>query len=93
LKTGSAYYAPGASAARMAEAIVRDEKQLLPCSAHMTGQYGLNDVYIGVPCVLGSGGVEKVLELELSSAERESLHKSAGEVRTGIDGLKELGIL
>lgn len=93
LKTGSAYYAPGASAARMAEAIVRDEKQLLPCSAHMTGQYGLNDVYIGVPCVLGAEGVEKVIELELSSTEREALHKSAGEVRTGIDGLKELGVL
>ncbi|MEK7795622.1 MAG: malate dehydrogenase [Candidatus Hydrogenedentota bacterium] len=93
LKTGSAYYAPGASAARMAETIVRDEKQLLPCSAHMTGQYGLNDVYIGVPCVLGAEGVEKILELELSSAEHEALHKSASEVRTGIDGLKELGIL
>jgi malate dehydrogenase len=93
LKTGSAYYAPGASAARMAQAIVRDEKQLLPCSAHMTGQYGLNDVYIGAPVVLGKDGVESILELELSDDERTALHKSAGEVRTGIDGLKELGVL
>lgn len=93
LKTGSAYYAPGASAARMAQAIVRDEKQLLPCSAHMTGQYGLNDVYIGAPVVLGKDGVENILELELSDDERSALHNSAGEVRTGIDGLKELGVL
>lgn len=93
LKTGSAYYAPGASAARMVEAILKDEKQLLPCSAHMTGQYGLNDVYIGAPVKLGKGGVEEILELEISAAEREALHNSAKEVQSGIDGLKELSIL
>lgn len=93
LKTGSAYYAPGASAARMAQAIIRDEKQLLPCSAYLTGQYSLEDVYIGVPVTLGKAGVEGILELELSEDERTALHKSAQEVRTGIDGLKELKLL
>ncbi|MCH7908090.1 MAG: malate dehydrogenase, partial [Candidatus Hydrogenedentes bacterium] len=93
LKTGSAYYAPGASAARMAQAIIRDEKQLLPCSALLTGQYGLDDVYIGVPVKLGKAGVEEILELELSDHERSELHKSAEEVRTGINGLKEIGVL
>lgn len=93
LKTGSAYYAPGASAARMAQAVVRDERQLLPCSCYLTGQYGLKDVYIGVPVVLGANGVEQIIELDLSDDERTALHKSAEEVRTGIDGLKEKGIL
>ncbi len=93
LKTGSAYYAPGASAARMAQSILRDEKQVLPCSAHLTGQYGLEDVYIGVPVKLGKAGVEEILELELTDDEKAALHNSAKEVRTGIDGLKELGIL
>lgn len=93
LKTGSAYYAPAASAVRMVQSIVRDEKQLLPCAALLTGQYGLDDIYMGVPCTLGRDGVEQILELEISEADRQSLHRSAGEVRTGIDGLKELGIL
>ena len=93
LKTGSAYYAPGASAARMAQAIVRDEKQLLPCATLLEGQYGLEDVYIGVPCMLGKGGVEKIVELDLTDAQREELHKSADEVRQGINGLKEVGVL
>ena len=93
LKTGSAYYAPAASAARMVQAIVRDEKQLLPCAAYLTGQYGLEDIYMGVPCLLGKGGVERILELEISEADQASLHKSAQEVRTGISALQERGIL
>lgn len=93
LKTGSAYYAPGASSARMVEAILRDEKQILPCAAYLTGQYGLNDIYMGVPCRLGRNGVEEILELEISDADRQSLHKSADEVRKGIEGLQELGVL
>jgi malate dehydrogenase len=93
LKTGSAYYAPAASAVRMAQSIIRDEKQLLPCAALLTGQYGLDDIYMGVPCILGKDGVEKILELEISDADRASLHKSAEEVRTGIKGLEEVGIL
>ncbi len=93
LKTGSAYYAPAASAARMVQSVIRDEKQLLPCAALLTGQYGLNDIFMGVPCVLGANGVEQILELEISEADQQSLHRSAGEVQSGIDGLKELGIL
>lgn len=93
LKTGSAYYAPAASAVRMAQSVIRDEKQLLPCAALLTGQYGLNDIYMGVPCVLGKDGVEKILELDITEAELASLHKSAEEVRTGIKGLEEVGIL
>jgi malate dehydrogenase len=93
LKTGSAYYAPGASAVRMAQSILRDEKQLLPCAALLTGQYGLEDIYMGVPCTLGKDGVERILELDITDAERASLHKSAEEVRTGIAGLEERGIL
>ena len=93
LKTGSAYYAPAASAVRMVQSVLRDEKQLLPCAALLTGEYGLSDIFMGVPCMLGAAGVEKVLELEISEADRASLHRSAAEVRSGIDGLKELGIL
>lgn len=93
LKTGSAFYAPGAAAARMAEAIIRDEKQILPCAAYLTGQYGLQDIYMGVPCRLGKEGVEEILELEISDEDSASLHNSANEVRTGISGLVELGVL
>jgi malate dehydrogenase len=93
LKTGSAYYAPAASAVRMAQSIIRDEKQLLPCAALLTGQYGLDDIYMGVPCVLGKDGVEKILELDISDADLASLHKSAEEVRTGIQELKNAGVL
>src|SRR5690606_11696871 len=93
LKTGSAYYAPGASAARMAQSIERDEEPRVPCAAYLTGQYGLNDVYIGVPVVLGEDGVERIIELDLTEAQSAELHKSAGEVQTRIDGLKEVGLL
>ncbi len=93
LKTGSAFYAPGASAARMAQSIVRDEKQLLPCSAYLAGQYGLDDLYLGVPVHLGKDGVESIVELAISDDERAALHRSAEEVRSGIRGLKEVGVL
>ncbi len=93
LKTGSAYYAAGASVATMVQSILRDEKQLLPCSAYLTGQYGLNDLYVGVPVRLGKEGVEAVVELPLSDGERAALHKSAEEVRVGIEKLRELNIL
>lgn len=93
LKTGSAFYAPGASAARMVQSVIRDEKQLLPCSALLSGEYGLDDVYIGVPVRLGKHGVEQIVELTLTDDERAALHRSAHEVRTGIDGLKQLNVL
>ncbi|MBD3168563.1 MAG: malate dehydrogenase [candidate division Zixibacteria bacterium] len=88
LKTGSAYYAPAAASVQMVDAVLSDRKRVLPLSAHLTGQYGINDLYIGVPAVLGADGVEKVIELELGKEELESLQKSAGIYK---DMLKVLG--
>ena len=93
LKTGSAYYAPAASVARMVQCILNDERQILPCSAFLTGQYGLKDVFVGVPVRLGEGGVEEIIELDLTTAQTEALHKSAAAVREGIQSLKNLGLL
>jgi len=93
LKTGSAFYAPGASAARMVQSIVRDERQLLPCSAYLTGQYGLNDIYMGVPVKLGKGGVGEIVPLPISDKDTAALHKSAEEVRAGINALRDLKVL
>jgi len=88
LKTGSAYYAPAAASAEMVKAVLGDEKKLLPASAHLTGQYGLSDLYIGVPVVLGANGVEKIVELKLEKEEKEALTKSAGTYK---EMLKFLG--
>ena len=76
LERGSAFYAPGSAAAIMAESVIQDRKRLIPASTLLSGEYGLDDVYIGVPVILGSSGVEKIIELELSSQELESLQKS-----------------
>ncbi len=84
LKTGSAYYAPGAAVAEMVEAIVRDKKRLMPCSVLLQGEYGLRDVFIGVPIILGKNGMERIVELKLTDEELKSLHQSAEEVRKGI---------
>src|SRR5207302_3173935 len=65
LKTGSAYYAPASSAIAMAESYLKDKKRVLPCAAHLTGQYGVNDLYVGVPAVIGTGGVERIVEIKL----------------------------
>jgi malate dehydrogenase len=83
LKTGSAYYAPATSAIAMAESYLKDKKRVLPCAANLTGQYGVNDLYVGVPCVIGAGGVEKVVEIELDDAARENFNVS-------VDAVKEL---
>lgn len=91
LKTGSAYYAPGAAIAQMVEAVLRDEKRLLPCTAYLTGEYGLKDVYLGVPATLGAGGIERIWELELTAEEEVALERSAAMVRAGIEELKQLG--
>ena len=93
LKTGSAFYAPGASAARMVEAIVRDEKCVLPCAGYLTGQYGLQDIYMGVPCVLGRKGVENIIELNIAETDLKALHKSAEDVQKGIDDLKKMHLI
>src|SRR3954463_9151634 len=83
LKTGSAYYAPATSAIAMAESFLKDKKRVLPCAAHLTGQYGVNDLYVGVPCVLGAGGVERIVEIELDATARENFNAS-------VDAVKEL---
>jgi len=80
----SGYYAAGASLAQMAESIVLDKKRLIPCSAHLTGQYEIDDLYIGVPIILAANGVEKIIEIELTTEEKASLHNSAETYRQGI---------
>lgn len=81
LKTGSAYYAPSAGAVEMVESIVHDRKRILPCAAWLDGEYGMSGLYLGVPCKLGSNGLEKVLEIELTADERAALERSAQAVR------------
>lgn len=93
LKTGSAYYAPSAAAVAMAKSILRDERRLLPCAAHLEGQYGLRDIYVGAPCVLGTNGVERVVELELDDAGAANLHASAAAIRKDLETLKAKGLL
>jgi malate dehydrogenase len=90
LKTGSAYYAPGTSSAQMAEAILKNRRHLLPCSVRLDGEYGLSDVFCGVPVVLGAGGMQKIVQLKLSAAEQAELVKSAEVVRKGQDEVKPL---
>lgn len=84
LKTGSAYYAPSAAAIQMAEAILKDKKRLLPCSAYLQGEFGLSDLYCGVPVILGEKGVERIVEVPLTEHERKALHLSAEHVRANI---------
>lgn len=87
LKTGSAYYAPSAATVQMVEAVLRDKKRVLPCACYLEGEYGLNDMYFGVPCILGAGGVEKVIELPLNDEEKALVKKSADAVKSSIDAL------
>jgi malate dehydrogenase len=88
LKSGSAFYAPGAAVVQMVEAIVRDKKRVLPCTAYLEGEYGLRDIYFGVPVKLGAGGVEQIIEIELTADERSALQASATEVEDTIKQLK-----
>jgi malate dehydrogenase len=81
LKTGSAYYAPSAGAVQMAEAIVNDQRRILPCAAWLEGEYGMKGLFLGVPCKLGKNGLEKVIEVELTADEQAALQKSADAVR------------
>lgn len=81
LKTGSAYYAPSASVVDMVDSILLDKKRVLPCAALLEGEYGINGIFVGVPCVLGARGLEKVLEIDLDDQERAALHRSADAVR------------
>lgn len=87
LKTGSAYYAPAAAAAEMVEAILTDRKQLVPCAAYLRGEYGIENLFIGVPVILGANGVERIIELELDADEQSQLQQSAAAVKQGMDEL------
>jgi malate dehydrogenase len=81
LKTGSAFYSPAASAIQMVEAYLHDQRRVLAAAAKLNGEYGLKDIYIGVPVVIGKGGVEKIMEIELTAAEKTALHESAERVK------------
>lgn len=87
LKTGSAYYAPSLGAVEMAEAILKDKKKILPCAVYLEGEYGINNLFVGVPVKLGKNGVEQIIEVSLTNEERAAVHKSAGAVQELIDVL------
>ena len=90
LKSGSAYYAPATSAIAMAESYLKDKKRILPCAAHVKGEFGVKDIYVGVPCVIGAGGVEKVISLTLTGDEQAMLNKSVDSVKGLIDACRKL---
>ena len=90
LERGSAFYAPAASAIAMAEAFLKDKKRVLPCAAWLTGQYGMNELYVGVPVVIGAGGIEKIVEIQLNAQEQAAFEKSCAAVRELVDAAKKL---
>ena len=91
LKTGSAYYAPASAAVEMAESILKDKKKVLPCAAYLQGEYGINDLFIGVPVKLGKNGIEQVIEITLTDEETRALMKSAEAVQGLKEDLAKLG--
>jgi malate dehydrogenase len=90
LKTGSAYYAPATSAIAMAESFLKDKKRVLPAAAHLTGQYGVDDLYVGVPVVIGAGGVERIVEIELNPSARENFNVSVEAVKELLEACKQI---
>jgi malate dehydrogenase len=90
LERGSAFYAPAASAISMAEAYLKDKKRVLPCAAWLTGQYGMKDLYVGVPVVIGAGGIERIVEIQLKADEKAAFEKSCAAVRELVDAAKKL---
>ena len=90
LEKGSAFYAPAASAIAMAESFLKDKKRVLPCAAWLTGQYGISDLYVGVPVVIGAGGVERIVEIQLDAEEKAAFEKSCNAVRELLDASKKL---
>ncbi|MDX2308015.1 MAG: malate dehydrogenase [Hyphomicrobium sp.] len=90
LKTGSAYYAPASSAIAMAESFLKDKKRVLPCAAYLNGEYGVKGLYVGVPVIIGSGGIERIVEIDLNSAERGMLMKSIESVKTLVDACVQI---
>jgi malate dehydrogenase len=91
LKTGSAYYAPASAAVEMAESILKDKKKILPCAVYLQGEYGQQDLFIGVPVKLGAKGIEDIIEITLADEEKQALQKSADAVKELKDLLKTLG--
>jgi malate dehydrogenase len=90
LKTGSAFYAPAASAIAMTESYLRDKKRVLPCAVWLNGEYGVREIYVGVPVVIGAKGVERIVEIQLNGAERDMFEKSVTSVQTLIDACKKI---
>jgi malate dehydrogenase len=90
LKTGSAFYAPAASTVKMVESIVKDERRFLPASVYLDGEYGYNNIFLGVPVFLGAGGVKKIIELPLTEDEKAALDSSARAVEEGVKTLESL---
>ena len=91
LKTGSAYYAPASAAVEMAEVILKDKKKILPCAAYLEGEYGIQNLFIGVPVKLGTGGIEQIVEIKLNEEEQKALNHSAEAVRKLVEDMKRLG--
>ena len=85
LKTGSAYYAPSAAVTEMVEAILKDKKKIVPCAAYLEGEYGINGLFVGVPCKLGSAGIEEIIQIKLTPDEQAALKKSADAVKELVD--------
>ena len=90
LGNGSAFYAPAASAIAMAESYLKDKKRVLPCAAHLTGQFGIKDMYVGVPCIIGAKGVERIVEVAFDAAEKEMFAKSVASVNGLVDACKTI---
>ena len=92
LKTGSAFYAPAASATNMAESYLRDQKRIIPCAANLSGEYGFKDIYVGVPTIIGNKGVEKIIEINLNEIEKLNFSKSIESVKNLIDACKKIDL-
>jgi len=90
LKTGSAFYAPASSAIAMAESYLRDKRRVLPCAAYLNGQYGVKDMYVGVPVIIGANGVEKIVEVQLDADEQKMFTTSVNSVKTLVDACKAI---
>jgi malate dehydrogenase len=90
LKTGSAFYAPAASAIAMAESYLKDKKRVLPCAAYLNGQYGVKDMFVGVPIVIGENGVERIVEVTFSADEKAMFEKSVASVQGLVDACKQI---
>ena len=90
LEKGSAFYAPAASGVEMAESYLKDSKKQLPCAVYLNGEYGINDIYAGVPVIIGSGGVEKIIELKLSPNEKKNFEKSVEAVKELFNSAKKI---